>query len=74
VPVAVSQHAPPDELAGAQGLVGAMQTLTGGVSAIVAGGLYDAFGPVVTYCSTSALMFLCIAVGWQRSAPYRATY
>jgi MFS family permease len=74
VPVAVSQHAPPDELAGAQGLVGAMQTLTGGVSAIVAGGLYDAFGPVVTYCSTSALMFLCIAVGWQRSAPYRAMY
>jgi MFS family permease len=73
IPVAVNKHAPPDRLAGAQGLVGAVQTLTGGVTAIIAGVLYDHFGPVPTYIATSVLMFLCIIGGYLRSAPYRRT-
>ncbi len=71
IPVAVNQHAPAERIAGAQGLVGAVQTLTGGVTAIVAGVLYDHFGPVPTYTATSALMFLCIAGGFVLSSPYR---
>jgi MFS family permease len=71
IPTAVNQLAPPEQIAGAQGLVGAMQTLTGGVFAIGAGFLYERFGPVLTYSSTSALMFVCVGIGWQRSAPYR---
>jgi MFS family permease len=71
IPVAVNEHAPKDQIAGAQGLVGALQTLTGGVVAIIAGAMYGRFGAVTTYAATSALMFLCVAGGWQRSAPYR---
>jgi MFS family permease len=71
IPVAVNEYAPKDQIAGAQGLVGAIQTLTGGVVAIIAGVMYGRFGPVATYTSTSALMFVCIAASWQRSAPYR---
>ncbi len=71
IPTAVNQLAPPEQIAGAQGLVGAMQTLTGGVFAIGAGFLYQRYGPVLTYTSTAALMFACVAIGWQRSAPYR---
>ncbi len=71
IPTAVNQLAPPEQIAGAQGLVGSMQTLTGGVFAIGAGVLYEHFGPARTYGATSALMFICVAIGWQRSAPYR---
>jgi MFS family permease len=72
IPVAVNQHAPEAEVAGAQGLVGAMQTLAGGFTAIIAGELYERFGPVVTYSATSALMLLLIGTAWLRSAPYRS--
>ena len=71
IPVAVTRHAPPERIAGAQGLVGAVQTLTGGVTAIVAGVLYEHFGPVPTYVATSALMAACIAAGFVLSSPYR---
>jgi MFS family permease len=71
IPVAVTQHAPPERLAGAQGLVGAFQTLTGGITSVLAGGLYDGFGPIVAYSGTSALMLICVATGFHRSKPYR---
>ncbi len=71
IPVAVTHHAPPDRIAGAQGLVGAVQTLTGGIAAIIAGVLYDHFGPVPTYAAASVLMGMCVLGGYLRSAPYR---
>ncbi len=71
IPIAINHHAPPDRIAAAQGLVGALQVLTGGVASIVAGVLYGRFGPVPTYCAASALMALCIIGGFRRSAPYR---
>ncbi len=72
IPTAVNELAPPEQIAGAQGLVGAIQTLTGGFFAVGAGVLYERYGPVLTYSSTSALMFVCVVIGWQRSAPYRS--
>jgi MFS family permease len=71
IPIAVTKLAPPQRIAGAQGLVGATQTLTGGVMSVIAGVLYDRFGPVPTYLSTSAFMALCVIGGVVLSAPYR---
>ena len=71
IPVAVNLAAPPEQLAGAQGLVGALQVLFGGVAAISAGALYDRLGPVATYLGGSAAMFGLIAFGWLRAGDLR---
>ena len=42
--IAVAQATPPERQAGASGLLGGMQTLTGGVSAVAAGVMYEHFG------------------------------
>lgn len=72
VPIAVNQFAPEAQIAGAQGLVGALQTLTGGAASIVAGVVYDAFGPVAAYSLSSVVMVACVAYGWSRAQRYRA--
>jgi MFS family permease len=71
VPIAVSLAAPSSQIAGAQGLVGALQTLTGGFAALGAGAVYDHFGPVATYTGGSTAMLVCIAFGWWRSGELR---
>jgi len=47
--VAVGMVAPPERQAGAQGLLGGAQTLTGGVAASFAGVSYEALGRTVTF-------------------------
>ncbi len=59
--VAVGLVAPPERQAGAQGLLGGTQTLTGGVAALMAGTLYDAHGRAVTYGVAAAAMVLLVA-------------
>jgi MFS family permease len=71
IPVAVNLAAPPEQLAGAQGLVGALQVLFGGIAAMSAGAIYDRLGPVATYLGGSATMFALIAFGWTRAGELR---
>ncbi len=71
IPVAVNLVAPPEQLAGAQGLVGALQVLFGGIAAMSAGAIYDRLGPVATYLGGSAAMFVLIAFGWTRAGELR---
>ncbi len=70
-PVAVAMTAPPEQQAGAQGLLGAAQTLTGGFAAVVGGYLYGAAGPVKTYAGASAAMLILIVTGWFLAGVHR---
>ncbi|MCB1001606.1 MAG: MFS transporter [Acidimicrobiales bacterium] len=75
--VAVGLVAPAERQAGAQGLLGGTQTLTGGVSALLAGWLYDGHGRAVTYGVAACAMFALIVAArlfagerfGERSAP-----
>jgi MFS family permease len=60
--VAVGMAAPKERQASAQGLLGATESLTGGVTAVLAGVLYSAGGRVVAY-TTCAILMVALAVG-----------
>jgi predicted MFS family arabinose efflux permease len=72
VPVAITLTAPPAQLAGAQGLVGAVQTLAGGLAASGAGAVYDRFGPIGTYAAAGTVMALAVVAGWALAGEHRA--
>ena len=59
--VAVAMIAPPDRQAGAQGLVGGVQTLAGGCAAILAGSLYDSSGRAAAYSVCAVIMIILVA-------------
>ncbi len=60
--VAVGTSAPLERQAGAQGLLGGMETLAGGVAASFAGVAYDHLGRTTTFIGTGAIMLVLIAV------------
>ena len=59
--VAVGTSAPLERQAGAQGLLGGMETLAGGVAASFAGVAYDHLGRATTFIGTGAIMLVLIA-------------
>lgn len=59
--IAIGMVAPPERMAAAQGVLGGMQTLMGGVSAAGAGWLYDHHGRAVAYGVCAAVMVALIA-------------
>jgi hypothetical protein len=61
--VAVGMVAPAARQAGAQGLLGGTQTLTGGLCALLAGQLYGHLGRVWAYTACALLMVTLVAVG-----------
>jgi MFS family permease len=61
--VAVGMAAPPERQAGAQGLLGGVQTLMGGLAASLAGWSYDHLGRGPTFVITAAVMLACTASG-----------
>jgi MFS family permease len=61
--VAVGMVAPKDRQAGAQGLLGGVQTLTGGFAALIAGALYDDRGRAVAYNACALAMGALVVVG-----------
>lgn len=75
--IAVAQATPSERQAGAAGLLGGMQTLTGGISAVAAGTMYEHFGQAFAFSATGIVMALLVTVGcvlagkkWlQKSAP-----
>ncbi len=60
--VAVGLVAPVDRQAGAQGLMGGIQTLAGGVAAIVAGSLYESSGRAAAYTACAVAMVALVAI------------
>lgn len=60
--VAVATAAPRDRQAGAQGMLGAAETLTGGITAQLAGALYTVGGRELAY-SVCAVVMLAMAAG-----------
>ena len=61
--VAVAQATPPERQAGASGLLGGMQTLTGGVAAMFAGTMYEHFGQKFAFTATGVAMAILVALG-----------
>ena len=61
--VAVGLVVPAERQAGAQGVLGGMETLTAGITAIAAGALYDAVGRTTTYLVIAAVMVAVVAAG-----------
>jgi hypothetical protein len=54
---------PTDRQAGAQGVLGGLQTLTAGVTAPIIGTLYEHAGRTAAYTVSACLMVVLIAVG-----------
>lgn len=67
--IAVGLVAPPERLAAAQGLLGGVQTLTGGLAAMAAGWSYDHFGRSATFATSAALMVTLVAIGSRLTGP-----
>jgi MFS family permease len=67
--VAVGMVTPDDRHAGAQGLLGGVQTLTAGTVAVIAGLLYQYHGRVVAYATCSIIMVVLVVASWQLSGP-----
>lgn len=71
--VAVATAAPPDRQAGAQGMLGAAETLTGGITAPLAGGLYMVGGRELAYTVCTIVMLLMAGGAFLLAGPeYRA--
>lgn len=67
--VAVGLVAPAHRQAGAQGLLGGMQTLTAGVSALGAGWSYEHFGRAPTYLMCTTVMVVLVLSGSWLAGP-----
>ena len=67
--VAVSQAAPVERQAGAQGLLGGLQTLTGGIAASFAGWSYDHLGRGPTFSITAIVMVILVLSGLALAGP-----
>ena len=69
--IAVGMAAPPERQAGAQGLLGGVQTLMGGLAASLAGWNYDNFGRGVTFCVSGGLMVVLVVLGYSLAGEHR---
>ncbi|MEO5974699.1 MAG: MFS transporter [Ilumatobacteraceae bacterium] len=61
--LAVALVAPIERQAGASGLLGGMQTLTGGIAATLAGVTYEHFGKAAAFTTTAVVMVLMVTTG-----------
>ena len=67
--VAVGLAAPKDRQAGAQGMLGGIQTLTGGMSAILGGWLYEHHGRATAYTFAAVAMLVLVGLGLALAGP-----
>ena len=68
--VAVAMVVPEHRQAGAQGMIGAGQALTAGITAIGIGWLYDDYGRAVAYTASAIGMIVFVAGALWLSAPF----
>lgn len=69
--IAVAQTAPQERQAGAQGLLGGMQTLVGGLAASAAGWSYDTFDRGVTFGACAVLIVVLVVSGFVLAGDHR---
>jgi MFS family permease len=69
--VAAGMVVPPERQAGAQGLLGGAQTLFAGITALVAGTVYETLGRTTAYLVAAALMLALVGSGWLIAGPAR---
>jgi MFS family permease len=67
--VAVGLVSPADRQAGAQGLLGGIETLVAGVTALAAGALYEEFGRTVAYTACAVAMVACVVTAYALVGP-----
>jgi MFS family permease len=67
--VAVGLAVEPERQAGAQGVLGGMQTLTAGLTAIAAGVIYESAGRTVAYTACAVGMLALVAIGVRLAGP-----
>jgi len=67
--IAVAQVSPVERQAGASGLLGGLQTLTGGVAATLAGVTYEHFGRATAFGATAVVMVLMVTTGCILAGP-----
>jgi sugar phosphate permease len=67
----VGLAAPAERQAGAQGLLGGLQTLVGGLAASVAGWNYDTFGRATAFISAGIVMIVLVTVGFALAGEHR---
>lgn len=71
--VAVGMVAPADRQAAAQGMLGAAETLTGGITAVLAGVLYSWGGRVLAYTTAAVIMVVLAVAAYVIAGPeYRS--
>ena len=68
--IAVALAVPEERQAGAQGVMGAAQALSGGITAIVIGAIYDGAGRATAYGATAIGMLVLVAAGLVLAAPF----
>ena len=69
--IAVGIAAPPERQAGAQGLLGGLQTLMGGIAASLAGWTYDSYGRATAFTVTAIVMVGLVITGLALAGPQR---
>ena len=67
--VAVGLTAPPERQAAAQGLLGGVQTLVGGLTALAAGAIYEGLGRTVAYTCCALAMTTLVVVAIVLAGP-----
>jgi hypothetical protein len=68
--VAVGSEAPPERMAGAQGLLGGVQTLTGGLGALGASQLYQYFGRGIAFGAAASVMVALVVASVLLAGPH----
>lgn len=71
--IAVGIAAPAERQAGAQGLLGGLQTLMGGIAASLAGWTYDSQGRATAFFATALVMVALVVTGLILAGPQRWT-
>ena len=69
--IAVGIAAPAERQAGAQGLLGGLQTLMGGIAASLAGWTYDGYGRATAFSVTAIVMVVLVITGLVLAGPQR---
>jgi len=71
--IAVGIAAPPSRQAGAQGLLGGLQTLIGGIGATAAGWSYDSTGRGTTFVGCAVIMCILVVLGLSLAGDLRSS-
>jgi MFS family permease len=70
--VAVGMVVPAERQAGAQGVLGGIQTLVAGITAVVIGVIYEHAGRLAAYSTSAAAMLALVGIAWVLAGHHRS--